>query len=560
MALEKFSKAFNLQDTKAVMPYNLYTESNIKTCFIPIQIAKYFVKNDDEKELENNIDKWDLRRDDDTYDIVEYSKIYCQLDCSLLKKGYEAFRNIMLDVTGLDVDNYCTIQGLALDYVLKEGCFDGVVMISGVPQQFISNCVVGGRCMTNSNKMYHVVGKLADFDAVGLYSSSLYRIDGFLKGTPKVLKNLTKEFLESVDGYFIRVKILSVGKNRQFPLLSKIDEYGVRIFTNDMVGTIVFIDRVGLEDAIKYQDIKFKIIDGYYFDEGRNNKINKVIKHLFDERKKMKEDKNPAEKTVKLLMNSIYGKTILKPIDTETKVIPEWKKDDYLFRHYNFIKECIKVGNNYYVKLIKSINEHFNYVHCGVEVLSTSKRIMNEVMCLAEDEGLSIFYQDTDSLHIIYDEVEKLRKAFKRDEKRELVGTELGQFHIDFDLDGMKKGADIFSIESYFLGKKDYYDRLQTIDEDDEVLYGNHIRCKGIPTPCVLQKAKELEIEPIDIYKKKYNGESIIFNLTERVDGKPKFKNQKDYSVTTMRRTDKGVTRKSEIRDAGNKRIKTIYV
>ena len=181
-------------------------------------------------------------------------------------------------------------------------------------------------------------------------------------------------------------------------------------------------------------------------------------------------------------------------------------------------------------------------------------------MCLAEDKGLSIFYQDTDSIHIIYDEVEKLREAFKTEYDRELVGDELGQFHIDFDLDGVKKGADIFSIEIYFLGKKDYYDRLQRINDENEVIYGDHIRCKGIPTPCVLQKAKELEIEPIDIYKKKYNGDTILFNLTERVDGKPKFKNQKDYSVTTMRGGDKGVTRKSEIRDADKKRIKTIYV
>ena len=388
----------------------------------------------------------------------------------------------------------------------------------------------------------------------------MYRIEGFLKGTPKVLKILTKAFLESVDGYFIRIEILSVGKHRQFPLLSKINEYGVRIFSNDMVGAIVFIDRVGLEDAVKYQDIKFRVIDGYYFDEGRNNKINKVIKHLFDTRKKMKESKNPAEKTIKLFMNSIYGKMILKPIDTDTKVIPEWRKDDYLFRNYNFIKECIKVGNNYYVKLIKSINEHFNYVHCGVEVLSTSKRIMNEVMCLAEDKELSIFYQDTDSIHIIYDEVETLRKAFKTEYDRELVGDNLGQFHIDFELDGSKKGAEIFSIESYFLGKKDYYDRLQNIDDDDDIIYGDHIICKGIPTPCVLQKAKELEMKPIDIYKKKYNGETIKFNLTERVDGKPKFKMEKDYSVSTMRGGDKGVTRKSEIRDADSKRIKTIFV
>ena len=193
-------------------------------------------------------------------------------------------------------------------------------------------------------------------------------------------------------------------------------------------------------------------------------------------------------------------------------------------------------------------------------MLSTSKRIMNEVMCLAKDKELSIFYQDTDSIHILYDELETLRKAFKTEYDRELVGKDLGQFHSDFELDGMKEGAEIFSIESYFLGKKDYYDRLQTVGEDGEVLYGDHIRCKGIPTSCVLSKAKDLEVNPIDIYKKKYNGESIVFNLTERLDGTPKFKNQKDYSVTTMRGADKGVTGKSEIRDSNSKRIKTIFV
>ena len=42
-----------------------------------------------------------------------------------------------------------------------------------------------------------------------------------------------------------------------------------------------------------------------------------------------------------------------------------------------------------------------------------SKRIMNEVMTLAEDEGLNIWYQDTDSMHINYEEIELLALAFK---------------------------------------------------------------------------------------------------------------------------------------------------
>ena len=38
---------------------------------------------------------------------------------------------------------------------------------------------------------------------------------------------------------------------------------------------------------------------------------------------------------------------------------------------------------------------------------------MNEVMTLADDNKLSIWYQDTDSMHINYEEVETLAKLFK---------------------------------------------------------------------------------------------------------------------------------------------------
>ena len=55
---------------------------------------------------------------------------------------------------------------------------------------------------------------------------------------------------------------------------------------------------------------------------------------------------------------------------------------------------------------------HYNYCHCGVEILSMSKRIMNEVMCSAEDLDLEIFYQYTDSMHIKYEEVPILTKDF----------------------------------------------------------------------------------------------------------------------------------------------------
>ena len=147
-------------------------------------------------------------------------------------------------------------------------------------------------------------------------------------------------------------------------------------------------------------------------------------------------------------MNSMYGKTILKPIETETVVKTEQDYHKYVSFNYNYIQSSIKVGDRYYIKKIKTILNHFNYVHCGVEILSTSKRIMNEVMTLAEDLGLSIWYQDTDSMHINYEEVELLAKEFKKKYNRDLIGDEMSQFQIDFDLDGAC--GEIYATESYF--------------------------------------------------------------------------------------------------------------
>ena len=86
-----------------------------------------------------------------------------------------------IEHTELDVYNYITIQSMASSFVLKSGCYGNVYQISGVIQQFITKCVVGGRVMTNSDNQYHVKKKIADFDACSLYPSAMYF--GFLKRT-----------------------------------------------------------------------------------------------------------------------------------------------------------------------------------------------------------------------------------------------------------------------------------------------------------------------------------------------------------------------------------------
>ena len=134
-------------------------------------------------------------------------------------------------------------------------------------------------------------------------------------------------------------------------------------------------------------------------------------------------------------MNSAYGKSIQRPIDYKLKYIHEGDAlMKYVLKNSNkIIDEYQLEGCNIHaVKTIQQIDSQFNNSLFGIHVLAMSKRIMNEVMCLAFDEGCRIYYQDTDSMHICKSDLSKLESAFKSKYGRELIGTQLGQFHSDF--------------------------------------------------------------------------------------------------------------------------------
>ena len=61
-----------------------------------------------------------------------------------------------------------------------------------------------------------------------------------------------------------------------------------------------------------------------------------------------------------------------------------------------------------------SILSHYNYVHCGVGILSMSKRIMNTVFSWADDCCVKMVYQDTDSIHLKYEDVHDAVKIYNK--------------------------------------------------------------------------------------------------------------------------------------------------
>ena len=529
--LRKFGNMFKINIEKEIMPYNLYTSENVKKQFIDlnecIESCKVQYKNmnigsdiDEVKQREFintflfNCKKWDCINNN-IVDIIKYSSIYCKMDCEVLAKGYNTFRKWIQEICDLDIDDYVSLPSIANAYLMKEGVYDGVYSVSCVVREFINKAMVGGRTMCANNKKNHIKINVDDFDAVSLYASAMERLGGYLIGKPKLLGTTDFNIISKYDGYFVEIEILDVPKKFPFPLMSFIDsDKKCRNWTNDMVGKKIVVDKIQLEDLIEFHEINFKIIRGYYYDEGRNNKLKEVITYLFKQRIEAKKKKNPIEAVFKLLMNSAYGKTLLKPIEDETKYISSYGDENktyenYICKHYNSIKEIIELpnGHDYKIKQYKTIDKHFNNVSCGVEVLSMSKRIMNEVMCLAEDEKLNIYYQDTDSMHINTEQVKILAEKYKVKYDRDLIGKGMGQFHTDFDSEKIK--GDIWAKESIFLGKKCYLDVLT--GNDGNIDY--HIRMKGVSEDSIKDYAYKNNKTILDVYTDLYNGEEITFDL-----------------------------------------------
>ena len=542
MKLKDFNKNLKLGANmrKEVISHKLYTQENIDKKYIDIDYAVSYLDNDEDiEQFIQNLNDWELIHENNTFNCLEYSANYCLKDCEILAKGYNVFRGMVIDSVSLNIDNILTIPSLSHQYFIKNNCYEDVYEIGGTPQRFIQKSVVGGRCMTNSNLMIVCYEILNDFDAVSLYPSAMSMM-GFLKGMPKKLlgeRQLKYDFLQKKDGYFVEIVITKVGKKRDFPLLSFIDENGVRNWSNDMIGKTMYINKTSLEDAIDFQNIEFKVVRGYYYNEGKNESIKEVIKTLFNERKKWKAQDNPIEMIYKLIMNSGYGKSIMKEIETENKFFNTKESfQKYLSKNYNYINEYTEYGNGKYkVKKIKPFNQHFNLAQVGSEILSMSKRIMNRVICLAEDTGLKIFYTDTDSIHIRDADIKMLSSIYKNKYHKTLIGKELGQFHTDFELkvDGLKC-VNIVSYKSMFLGKKAYLDLLKGNHPiTNELVYGVHIRMKGVCEGAVYHYANEnnMKNDIWGIYKKLFDGESIKFDLMK--GGVLNFKYDKNYNIIT---------------------------
>ena len=518
--LRDFGRCFSLDQKKEVMPYSLQTDENIAERYLTRETVMEAPELKDEefhKTFWANCEEWGCYDEELGFDLIDYAMAYCERDCAVLRDGFNIFNQWMIEATGLSIFSHLTIPSLVHEFFITQGCYKDVFECSGVVRAFIQKCVVGGRTMLRNNQKCRVEGQIADFDAVSLYPSAMARMAGFLKGRPKVLteRQLNYNFLSHQDGYFVKINITKVGIRRAFPLMSEMRD-GVRSFVNENLRDL-YIDKVGLEDLIRFQEVEFDVLQGYYFNSGRNDTIKTVITGLFEERLKKKKEKNPIQEIYKLIMNSSYGKTLLKPIDHTDKIVSSKAECmRYVSTNFHKVEHFTKIYgcDKWIIRSVTPISNHYSIPQVGVEILSMSKRIMNEVMCLSEDNGIDIFYQDTDSLHIVQTSLERLRYLFRDKYDRDLVGKKMGQFHSDFEMRGCES---VHSKLFIGLGKKCYIDILEGVREGDgEKQTDYHMRMKAVPSSCLPYTAKKhYDGDVVKMYEAMYKGDSVSFDLLE---------------------------------------------
>lgn len=447
-------------------------------------------------------------------DALKYSEIYCLFDCIVLQKGLLEFDRLLYQFSGIRVWPYLTISSIARQYAMTGGCFKDCYKVSGNTMQFIQHCVRGGVCGTAHDKKYYTDKEVLDRDANSLYLSVMNMTKCFPKGKvlmiPKDSLNYAALNQPHVAAW-LRVSFNKVINADPFNFMSPLsykDRSGKVIY--DIVpNKIYFVTMIDINELINYGAINVNdiiFIDGYWTTEGYNDAIVSLTDKLYNERLRYKKEGNSMQIVLKLIGNSIYGFTILKPSKY---------KESFSCRQDKNSEYMTPVGVNngkvvFHQKVFKNMFDHSNYAQIGTYVLSNTKLIMNrfkwaisESAKIAKAKGLmdvncpSAFITDTDSMQYLKLLDKDMIDIFTNKFGYSPDGGKIGQSKIDYEVPKIDKKYDkveSYAYESFFIGRKIYLSRIVHKFYKDNILIEekktNHARHKGIPKNALENAAK----------------------------------------------------------------------
>ena len=475
-----------------------------------------------------NEELYEYNEKDQTFNPTLYYNDYLKQDVNVLQKCLTTFRSLMFEITNQDVFDSLTISSIAHKYVIAQNCYTKCTEVSGLLRQYIQKTVRGGRVYANEKYKQTIIEEnVVDFDAVSLYPSAMKRLceeygipTGLVKKLPTSVKTI--QDLPEHTFYCVRILITKINKTQQIPCLTIKQGLTLKYINELPDGKPYedFVNQITLEDYIKYHEIEYEILDGIYWNQETNTNLGKIVEKLHLERKKHKKTNVPLATLIKLIMNSIYGKTCSKRSDKQTIFKSKKQAATYIKNNFGIIQSLENIMNENgkctNVKLItRKYDESKSLNYIGSAILSMSKRIMSEVFDIMNDHNYPVYYTDTDSIHMREQDLQPLCDLYYTKYNRHLTSKdlELGQLHSDFSQNAPTQN--VKSILHIPIASKIYMDVLSGDDTTNNKQYlSTHVRIKGITNGGINAKIQEIvsKLPSTTIQSKRYENLNRILH------------------------------------------------
>ncbi|OAX31150.1 hypothetical protein K503DRAFT_704144, partial [Rhizopogon vinicolor AM-OR11-026] len=338
-------------------------------------------------------------------------KLYCETDCIALYQVLIKFRTLVFDKWSISIDKYPTIPSLAFA-IYRSGYMpeNTIPLTNGKVFNFIQESFTGG-----STEMYKPYGKnLFCYDVNSLYPSVMK--DNIFP-TGNIIQFDGDITLLSKEMYWFADSDVNTLKDLYQPYLQ------IHHKTNGGMRTVapngsfsMKINSVEYFNSLKDYDILIK--NGYVFNSTQ------IFKNYVEEMYSLRLEyskKDPMNYIAKLLMNSLYGRFAMKPVNNQYAFC-NWGEFMKLSEKY-LINDYIQFNpNSLFVDYTDSSQlEKDHKVSIGISsaVTAYARILMSN---FKNNPKYSLYYTDTDSIFVD----KKLEDA--------LVGDKLGQFKLECNI------------------------------------------------------------------------------------------------------------------------------
>jgi len=302
----------------------------------------------------------------------------------------------------------------------------------------------------------------------------------------------------------------------------------------------IIITSVDIMEAVKYNNAVVTKVHhavewkekGFIFRDAIINLFNLRLKHKTE----------ALGDVCKVLMNSSYGKIIMKLIEKSTKIISENKEFEKYLDSGNVSGFTMLSDEQILLQINNELDDDYikTPAHLGCFILSYSKLIMNQ--CINAFDGFknwdnTFYYTDTDSLIIsnkVLSMLESVTVKYPANDKAiPMVGKQLGQLHDDIDVVANGK-----IIRAIWVRPKCYILEVIGFDKDllsqgiKKVVIKYHVRSKGVNKKYLNDIPDEQLMEQ---YESMMMGGSVKYDNISRF--KRSWKNKQSVGIKTVYET-----------------------